>query len=118
MTKGVITMGSVGTSKESLLSGVNVQKLEKSKYKGVWYGAKTDPITVKDLLDRIIKSNGVGFTIRTKETLASDNLFGDTIKTYSLVDEEGAGRFKLDTDAINYLKALLSKDSYLRNMLP
>lgn len=91
--------------------------LDKKLYKGIWYGAKNNPISVKNLLDKVIKQK-YGFTIKKQNKFTSDNLLDDSSETiYYLIDEDGRGKFKLDDTCIDYLLANLPIDSYLRSRL-
>ena len=87
-------------------------------YRGIWYGAKSNPMPVRELLDRIVSSSGRGFTISVKKQYDSDNLLDNsaTVQCY-LVDEEGRGRFKLSDEAVDYLIENLPQDSWLYDKL-
>ncbi len=87
-------------------------------YKGIWFGAKNNPITVRDLLDKVAEREGRGFNIRVNTKYVSDNLLDDaTVTEYYLTDEEGRGKFKLNEEARNYLIDSLPEDSWLRSKL-
>ena len=85
-------------------------------YRGIWYGAKKNPITVKELLDKIIKCSGQGFNIITQSKHTSDNLLDDDVIDIYLIDEERRGRFKLDDESIQYLMHNLD-ECWLRDKL-
>lgn len=86
-------------------------------YRGIWYGAKSNPITVRELLDKIAnQNNGRGFFIKTKVNYKSDNLLDDGSTEIFLCDEEGRGKLKLDQDCIDYLYDKLG-DGYLKDKL-
>lgn len=105
-------MGSLGNN-----TGYNLSKLNDTKYRGSWYGASKNPISVKQLLDNIIKQDGRGFAVKTEEKIIGDNLLSDnTEKTVYLITEEGRGKFKLDADSINYLRQNL-KSPYWKSRL-
>ena len=82
-------------------------------YKGIWYGANKVPMTVRELLDKIIERSGRGFNIKTKYSSSSDRLLDDATKIVYLTDEENRGKLTLDPDSIHYLLANLPEDSYL-----
>lgn len=102
-------MGSVGNT-----TNINVTELENTKYRGVWYGAKQKPISVKQLLDNVIKSDGRGFNVRTQDKVISDSLLESGVTEYILTDEENRGKFKLTNNGRQYLISKLSANSYLR----
>ena len=133
---GIVPGKDVALSKDNYTGGVEVKFLDMSpvdfvdkitegnvlcvesdlntqKYRGIWFGAKTNPITVKELLDKVISANGRGFNIKSQNVAKSDNLMSDLEKVYFLTDEEGRGKFKLSQDAVDYLKSNLSSDSWL-----
>ena len=92
--------------------------IDTQSYKGIWFGAKSNPITVRDLLDKVAEREGRGFNIKVNKKYVSDNLLDDAIVTeYYLTDEEGRGRFKLNEEARNYLIDSLPEDSWLRSKL-
>lgn len=106
-------MGSVGTDKNKF----NLTALQNTKYRGIWYGADKNPISVKNLLDNVIKQEGRGFGIKVKETVTSDNLLDDNIeRQVFLVSEEGRGSFRLNSDSINYLRRYLKSEYWQRKL--
>jgi len=95
---------------------INASTSLDKKYRGIWWGAQKNPMTVKELLDKIGKSNGRGFFIKTRMNYKSDNLFDDGVTEVFICDESGRGRFKLDQDCIDYLYDILS-GGYLKEDL-
>lgn len=86
-------------------------------YKGIWFGAKTNPISTKDLLDKVIKYNGSGFTVTRKQKYVGDNLMSDPVTEIYLMDEDCRGKFKLGSESIQYLKDNLPDGSWIRDKL-
>ena len=86
-------------------------------YKGIWYGAKTNPISVKELLDKVIQCNGRGFTVTYKRHYVGDKLLdaGDT--EICLLDEERRGKFRLSPECVGYLKDNLPEGNWIRAKL-
>ena len=93
-----------------------VSELDKP-YKGIWYGAKTNPISTKDLLDRVIKQDGRGFTIVRKQKYIGDSLLSEPVTEIYLMDEDQRGKFKLGQESIQYLKDNFSEGNWIRDKL-
>lgn len=91
----------------------DLKALETAKYRGIWYGAHKRPISVKTLLDNVIKQGGRGFGIRS-----SRMVLGNCLKTQLfLVDEENRGRFRLSEDGIAYLRKHLRSDYWQMKLI-
>ena len=86
-------------------------------YKGIWYGAKTNPISTKDLLDKVIKQDGSGFTVVRKQKYVGDNLLSEPVTEIYLMDEDQRGKFKLGQESIQYLKDNFSENNWIRDRL-
>ena len=96
----------------------STSSLDSKKYRGIWYGASKNPISVRDLLDKIIASNGRGFSAEARSSYTSDKLLeGEPTKEIYLIDEEKRGRLKLSDEAIDYLISNLSDDNWLKNKI-
>ena len=92
--------------------------IDTQSYKGIWFGAKNNPISVRELLDKVIDKEGRGFNIKIAKKLASDNLLSsDVITEYYLTDEEGRGKFKLSDEARTYLIDNLPEGSWIKAKL-
>lgn len=87
------------------------------KYRGIWFGANKNPITVKELLDRIVNLDGRGFTLARKTRHNSDNLLENGQVEIYLMDEERRGSLKLTDEAIDYLISNLDEHNWIRQRL-
>lgn len=102
-------MGATGKTTE-----YNINALNKRKYRGIWYGANKNPITEKQLLDKVIQQ-GRGFSVTKKYSFSGDTLLDDGTIKYYLTDESGRGRFELSNNSLHYLKAKLNPDNWIYN---
>lgn len=84
------------------------------KYSGVWFGGRKSPMTIKELLDKIIDTGGRAFYLKTKRKFVSNNLMDEPVTEVILTTEEGVGSLKLGQDALQYLYENLPTTSYLR----
>ena len=71
-------------------------------YRGIWYGAKEKPMTVKDLLDKVIKNYGRSFWLQTSYEFKGNSL-SDVEEVAVLRDEEMRGKLRLDDECVLYL---------------
>ena len=87
------------------------------KYKGIWFGASKNPITVQELLDKIIAKDGRGFTVMRKTKYSGDNLLSDGSVEVYLMDEERRGKLKLSVESIQYLIDNLPDSNWIKEKL-
>lgn len=87
------------------------------KYRGIWFGASNNPITIQELIDKIVDNDGRGFTVTRKTKYTSDNLLSDGYIEIYLMDEERRGKLKLTQDMSNYLIDNLREDNWIREKL-
>lgn len=85
------------------------------RYKGIWYGAEKNPMTVKDLLDKVIKCNGRSFWLQ-KSLEFKGNSLSDVKEVALLRDEEMRGRLRLDDECLLYLLKSDLPRSFFRNL--
>lgn len=84
-------------------------------YKGIWYGAEKKPMTVKDLLDKVIKSNGRSFWLQKSYEFKGNSL-RDVKEVAVLRDEEMRGKLRLDDACVLYLLQSDLPREFFRNL--
>lgn len=85
------------------------------RYKGIWYGAEKNPMTVKELLDKVIENNGRSFWLQ-KSYKYKGNSLSDVKEVAVLRDEEMRGRLRLDDECVLYLLRSDLPRSFFRSL--